>query len=161
MNFYQIYQATGTNRGTEIEHQPREYAGFVHAESLEQAFEYSQNEDEDWSMNEVQSTSVGDVIRFEETFYMVCGTGFKLLEYKIGSVINNVEFGSLSTTNSTSKYCLSMEIQTNKDIMLNFSYAGEEDNEDVAYIQLSEEQRIQLIKMLQKEPPSFLIHKTN
>lgn len=77
---YHIFHSTGENKFKEIEVQPREYAGFVEADSLEKAFEYAQNDHVDWAMNEVRSTSVGDVIQSDEGFYMVCGLGFKLLD---------------------------------------------------------------------------------
>lgn len=79
MQQYHIYQSTGINKFKEIEKQPRKYAGFVEASSLEKAFEYAQNDHVDWAINEVRSTSVGDVIQADDGFYMVCGTGFKLL----------------------------------------------------------------------------------
>lgn len=79
MKQYHIYHSTGKDKFQEVEIQPRVYAGFVIADSLEKAFEYSQNDHVDWAMNEVRSTSVGDVIQDHDKFYMVCGIGFKEL----------------------------------------------------------------------------------
>lgn len=80
MEQYHIYHSTGINKFEEVEVQPRIYAGFVEANSLEKAFEYAQNDHVDWAMNEVRSTSVGDVIQADDGFYMVCGVGFRLLD---------------------------------------------------------------------------------
>ena len=80
MKQYHIYHSTGINKFEEVENQQRIYVGFVKANSLEKAFEYAQNDHTDWTMNEVRSTSVGDVIQSDEGFYMVCGIGFKLLD---------------------------------------------------------------------------------
>ena len=77
---FHIYHSTGKDRFQEVEKQPRRYAGFVEADSLEKAFEYAQNDHVDWCFNETRSTSVGDVIQADDGFYMVCGRGFKLLE---------------------------------------------------------------------------------
>ncbi len=79
MKQYHIFHAISPLRFTETEIQPREYAGFVQANSIEKAFEYAQNDHIDWAMNEVRSTSVGDVIQDGDKFFMVCGTGFKEL----------------------------------------------------------------------------------
>lgn len=67
---------------TETEIQPREYASFVVAHNLEEAFKLSQNEfNKDWSTEHkpLRSTSVGDVIQDGDKFFMVCSTGFKEL----------------------------------------------------------------------------------
>ncbi len=84
MSQYHIYHSIESGkRFKEIEVQPREYAGFVEAQSLEEAFKLSQNdfnESGDWSNNAKRSISVGDVIQADEGFYMVCGVGFKLLD---------------------------------------------------------------------------------
>jgi hypothetical protein len=80
MKQYHIFHATHPGlRFTETEIQPRQYVGFVEANSLEKAFEYAQNDHVDWAMNEVRSTSVGDVIQDDDKFFMVCGMGFKEL----------------------------------------------------------------------------------
>jgi len=79
MKQYHIFHATSPLRFTETQIQPREYVGFVQADSIEKAFEYAQNDHVDWAMNEVRSTSVGDVIQDGDKFFMVCGTGFKEL----------------------------------------------------------------------------------
>lgn len=79
MKQYHIYHSTGINKFEEVEIQPRAYAGFVTADSLEKAFEYAQNDHVDWAMNEVRSTSVGDIIQDHDRFFMVCGIGFKEL----------------------------------------------------------------------------------
>ena len=64
----------------EIDIQPREYAGFVEAESLDEAYSKSQNFSGPWNpTNPCRSTSVGDIIQDDDKFYMVCGIGFKLL----------------------------------------------------------------------------------
>jgi hypothetical protein len=80
MEYYHIYHSTGINKFQEVEDQPRTYAGFLRASSLEKAFEYAQNDHVDWTINEVRSTSVGDVIQADDGFYMVCGLGFRLLD---------------------------------------------------------------------------------
>lgn len=80
MEQYHIYHATGKNKFTEVVEQPREYAGYVFANSLEEAFVNAQNIDDEWNpTNPCRSTSVGDVIQADDGFYMVCSTGFKLL----------------------------------------------------------------------------------
>lgn len=93
MTQFHIYHSTGKDKFQEVENQPRRYAGFVKADSLEKAFEYAQNDHVDWAFNEVRSTSVGDVIQSDEGFYMVCGIGFKLLDVmsKNESDLNSLE----------------------------------------------------------------------
>ena len=93
MTQFHIYHSTGKDKFQEVENQPRQYVGFVEADSLEKAFEYAQNDNVDWAMNEVRSTSVGDVIQSDEGFYMVCGIGFKLLDAmsKNESDLNSLE----------------------------------------------------------------------
>lgn len=77
MKQYHIFHAVSPLRFTEIEIQPREYAGFVNANSLEEAFKLSQTDfNSDW---DTRSTSVGDVIQDDDKFFMVCGIGFKEL----------------------------------------------------------------------------------
>jgi hypothetical protein len=76
---YHIFHSTGPDAFEEVEKQPRQYAGFVTANSLEEAFFLSNNDNSDWAMNGVRSTSVGDVIQQDDKFFMVCGTGFKEL----------------------------------------------------------------------------------
>lgn len=79
-NKYHIHHSTGINKFEEVEKQPREYAGFVQATSIQQAFELSQNADEPWNtFYPCRSTSVGDVIQDGDKFFMVCGTGFREL----------------------------------------------------------------------------------
>lgn len=81
MKQYHIFHSTGINRFFAVENQPRQYAGFVNATSLEQAFALSQNIEENWNpTNPCRSTSVGDVIQDDNDFYMVCGIGFQKLE---------------------------------------------------------------------------------
>lgn len=80
-NKYHIHHSTGINKFEEVEKQPREYAGFVMANSLDDAYMKSQNMEEPWNRtNPCRSTSVGDVIQDEDKFFMVCGTGFKELK---------------------------------------------------------------------------------
>jgi hypothetical protein len=79
MKQYHIFHAISSLRFTETKSQPRQYVGFVEADSIEKAFEYAQNDHVDWAMNEVRSTSVGDVIQDHDRFFMVCGIGFKEL----------------------------------------------------------------------------------
>jgi len=77
MKQYHIFHAVSPLRFTETEIQPREYAGFVNANSLEEAFKLSQTDfNSDW---DARSTSVGDVIQDDDKFFMVCGVGFKEL----------------------------------------------------------------------------------
>lgn len=83
MEQYNIYHSIGINKFEEVEIQPRIYAGFVNADSVEEAFMLSQNEGDGdvWNaVNPCRSTSVGDVIECGEGFYMVCGIGFRLLD---------------------------------------------------------------------------------
>jgi len=94
MKQYHIFHAISPLRFTETEIQPREYAGFVQANSIEKAFEYAQNDHIDWAMNEVRSTSVGDVIQDDDKFFMVCGIGFKELvqpEEDLATIADNEE----------------------------------------------------------------------
>lgn len=75
---YHIYHSTGINIFQEVEKQPRDYVGFIEADSLEDAFKLSQGDiNPDWDS---RSTSVGDVIQSDEGFYMVLGIGFQLLD---------------------------------------------------------------------------------
>ncbi len=77
---YHIHHSTANGKFQEIEKQPREYAGFVEADSLEEAYMKSQNSSETWNpTNPCRSTSVGDVIQGDNGFHMVCGIGFKQL----------------------------------------------------------------------------------
>lgn len=80
MKQYYIFHAISPLKFTETEIQPREYTGFVVADSLEKAFILSQNDENVWNTaNPCRSTSVGDVIQDDDKFYMVCGIGFKEL----------------------------------------------------------------------------------
>lgn len=90
MKQYHIFHATSPLRFTETEIQPRQYVGFVEANSIEEAFKKSQNggiynstgnhEGLPWNpTNPCRSTSVGDVIQDDDKFFMVCGIGFKEL----------------------------------------------------------------------------------
>ena len=86
MKQFHIFHSTGTDRFQEIDIQPRVYAGFVQADSIEEAYMLSQNGDDgdEWNAtNPCRSTSVGDVIQDSDTFYMVCGRGFKPLEEEL------------------------------------------------------------------------------
>lgn len=79
MSQYHIHLATDPKKMfQEIDRQPREYAGFVEANSLDEAFKNSQNLDESWNkQSPCRSTSVGDVIQNDVGFYMILGQGFK------------------------------------------------------------------------------------
>lgn len=60
-------------------HEPKKYAGFVSATSVEEAFKASQHIDgSEWDPGE-RSTSVGDIIQDDDKFWLVEGTGFKYL----------------------------------------------------------------------------------
>lgn len=78
---YHIHLAVGPRMFTETDSQPRDYAGFVEANSLEDAFAKSQNTGlEHWNPYQpCRSSSVGDVIQDETGFYMILGTGFRHL----------------------------------------------------------------------------------
>lgn len=77
MRQFHIHHATGPKMFSETEVQPRDYVGFVHATSLENAFKLTQGDiNPEW---DERSTSVGDIIQDGTQFYMVCGVGFKLL----------------------------------------------------------------------------------
>lgn len=76
-----IYHSYGPDRFEEVEDQPRKQVAEIDAENLEDAYKKSQNIDETWNpKNPCRSTSVGDVLEIPEGFYMVCNTGFKLLD---------------------------------------------------------------------------------
>lgn len=79
MKQYHIHHCT--NRlFKEVEKQPRKYAGIVEANSMEEAFQLSQNIEEPWNtVHPCRSTSVGDVIQEDDKLYMVCNVGFKEL----------------------------------------------------------------------------------
>jgi len=65
-----------------VESQPRQYVGYVEADTLNEAFALSQNFDKSWNpYNPCRSTSVGDVIHATDGFHLVCGNGFKKLNY--------------------------------------------------------------------------------
>jgi hypothetical protein len=82
MKQYHIYHATSPGlRFTEQKDQPREYVGFVEANSIEEAYQKSQNFELLWNpSNPCRSTSVGDVIQEDEGFFLVKGIGFELLD---------------------------------------------------------------------------------
>lgn len=78
---YHIYHSYGPNAFQEVDVQPRKYAGFVEATSLDYAYYLSQNFDEPWNpTNPCRSTSVGDVIQSDDGFFMVCSFGFKQVD---------------------------------------------------------------------------------
>jgi hypothetical protein len=96
MKKFNIYHSTGINKFKEVENQERIYVGDVKADSLEEAYMLSQNQGDgdEWNAtNPCRSTSVGDVIQGDDGFYMVCGTGFKLLDdmSKNESELNSLE----------------------------------------------------------------------
>jgi hypothetical protein len=94
MSLYLIYHCYEPNGFQEIDVQPRKYVGCVEATSLDEAFYLSQNFDEPWNpTTPCRSTSVGDVIQSDDDFFMVCGSGFKLLvadDTNISAEIENV-----------------------------------------------------------------------
>lgn len=59
--------------GQEVAKQPRKYVGFVLAPNIHLAFEKAQD------LENVRSTSVGDLIQDSYGFYMVKNKGFELL----------------------------------------------------------------------------------
>lgn len=78
---YHIFHSVGPSKFTETDSQPREYAGFVEAISLEDAYVKSQNDENSWNpYNPCRSTSVGDVIQDDSGFHMVLSSGFRQLE---------------------------------------------------------------------------------
>lgn len=95
MEQFHIYHATQPGlMFTETIEQPRKYAGFVQANSLEEAFKLSQNLEGEWNpVNPCRSTSIGDVIQADNGFYMVKGIGFELLDdlSKNDSELNSLE----------------------------------------------------------------------
>ncbi len=96
MKQYHIFHATHPGvRFTETEIQPRQYVGFVEANSIEKAFKLSQNLESNWNpTNPCRSTSVGDVIQDDDKFFMVCGIGFKELirpEEDLATLADNEE----------------------------------------------------------------------
>ena len=78
MSQYYIHQAEGEGKFTETVNQPRKYVGFVEADSLEEAFQKSQNGDQsNWNnIFPCRPTSVGDIIQGPYDFYMVTNSGF-------------------------------------------------------------------------------------
>lgn len=82
MKVYNIYHAIpGPDQFSETEDQQRLYAGHVVANSLQMAYELSQNMEAPWNYhNPCRSTSVGDVIEYDGQFHMVCNWGFRKLE---------------------------------------------------------------------------------
>ena len=111
MKQYHIFHCISPLRFTETEIQPRQYVGFVEANSIEESFQKSQNggtynstnvsEALPWNpVSPCRSTSVGDVIQDHDKFFMVCGIGFKeLIEPKEGlseeDLQNECELNSL------------------------------------------------------------------
>ena len=80
MRQFHIFHSTEAGkRFEEIDVQPRIYAGFVNAKSVEDAFKLAQNDCNEWADNNQRSTSVGDVIQDDDKFFMVLGIGFKEL----------------------------------------------------------------------------------
>jgi hypothetical protein len=80
MNKYHIHHCTNPSF-EEVVKQPRKYAGIVEAESIEEAFELSQNIDKSWNIaHPCRSTSVGDVIQNGDKLFIVCNVGFKELK---------------------------------------------------------------------------------
>lgn len=77
---FNIYHAVGPEKFTETEDQIRIYVGHVMTDSLEDAFRLSQNLETSWNPESpCRSTSVGDVIEYNNKFFMVCGNGFREL----------------------------------------------------------------------------------
>lgn len=65
---------------TDKEKQPRKYVGSVMAEDLDDAFKMAQNDfNPEYRKYNVRSTSIGDLIQDDYGFYMVSGTGMKLI----------------------------------------------------------------------------------
>lgn len=86
---YEIYHAIQKDEMfTETENQFRVQVGTVQADSLEQAYTLSQNFDQPWnSFQPCRSTSVGDVIKDDKGFHMVCNTGFRFLHPDVEEVV--------------------------------------------------------------------------
>ena len=83
---FHIFHATGKDRFQEVKNQPREYVGYVNADSLEEAYMLSQNlgDGDTWNtVNPCRSTSVGDVIQDCDEFHMVYDMGFGILEIEV------------------------------------------------------------------------------
>lgn len=79
MQEYSIYHAVNPTFDEEFI-QERSLVGTVQASSLDEAYFLSQNFDKNWNeLNPCRSTSVGDVIRGKEGFFLVAGFGFKEL----------------------------------------------------------------------------------
>jgi hypothetical protein len=61
--------------------QYRKHVGSVEATCLEEAYFKSQNMDRHWNPKKpCRSTSIGDVIQFDDRNFMVAGTGFKPIQ---------------------------------------------------------------------------------
>ena len=75
---YKIYHSTVESKFLAVKKQPRKYVGTVDAESLQDAYIKSNNTEVFWNKeNPCGSTSVGDVIQRENTYFMVTGDGFE------------------------------------------------------------------------------------
>ena len=79
MQQYHIFHSTSAKAFTEETVQPREYVGYVEAQSLDDAYAKSQNDENPWNYEPCRSTSVGDVIQSDDGFFMVKKTGFQEL----------------------------------------------------------------------------------
>lgn len=82
MKMYYIYHASGIDRFTEVECQPRTLVEFVEANSVEEAYQKSQNLNGGfWNrFSPCRSTSVGDAIKDQEGFHLVLRNGFKCMQ---------------------------------------------------------------------------------
>ena len=72
---YLIYHMSEPDWGLveQPKNQPRKYVGSIEAQNEENAFELSNNIDNDWHPDGIRSTSVGDVIySVEEDIYFLC-----------------------------------------------------------------------------------------
>lgn len=79
MKQYYIFHAVMPSF-TEEPVQERKYVGSVCAESLEDAYQKSQNFDRHWNKYApCRSTSVGDVIQEDDVDYVVAGVGFNAI----------------------------------------------------------------------------------
>jgi ABC-type molybdate transport system substrate-binding protein len=75
---YKIYHpVNGINHDCKLTNLEYQLVGSVLADSLEQAFIYSQGFSSQWENTGNRSTSIGDVITNGDTYYMVKGIGFR------------------------------------------------------------------------------------
>jgi hypothetical protein len=81
---YKIYHPMdGINHNCKISNCEYQLIGQVKANSLEQAFIYSQAFSTQWESTNNRSTSVGDIVSIDNEYYMVKGAGFRQMNHPV------------------------------------------------------------------------------